>query len=213
MARLPSKGSVTSIDHGKHRDRVLAARNRLIEQHVVMVPPIAKRIHQALPPSFDIEDLICTGNLALLRAATVYRPKKHGGCPFSAFARHRIRGAIIDSIRRRHYIENTRPSIDGMVPEGRPLNSYVREGVTTPVSRPIPVAKHQPDLDADLDRTRLLKRLELAVTQLTEDQRELLDVYYAEETDRLKRAHFRRRKQVVEMHAAILEILRSELAS
>jgi len=209
MARS-RKRSVVSIDQAGRRARVLARRDRLVEQHLDLVPPIAKRVFRCLPPSFDLEDLIATGNLALTRAATVYKPERHGGCPFSAFARHRIRGAMLDSIRRRHYTENTRPSIDepavGLFGHHDEL-----EGIRTNTRSPGLIS--EPTIESDLDRADLLKRLETAVRQLTDEQKSILDHYYAEDCDRLKRAHWRRRKEVIQTHLDILAILRAELAS
>jgi RNA polymerase sigma factor (sigma-70 family) len=103
---------VVSIDSGGYRARFLAKRDALVEAHLHLVPPIAQRIHRGLPPSFDLDDLLATGYLALIHIATRYRPRVHGGTPFSAFARPRIRGEILNSFRRRRYDENTRPPLD-----------------------------------------------------------------------------------------------------
>ena len=51
----------------------------------------------------DQEDLVADGNLGLAKAARKYDPSH--GVPFPAFARHYVRGAIIDTVRtlvRRH---------------------------------------------------------------------------------------------------------------
>lgn len=90
----------------------MAARNALVEANLYLVAPIAAFLHRKLPPSFELQDLLATGYLALLHIATRYRPREHGGAPFSAFARPRIRGAILDSVRRRHWEESTRPPLD-----------------------------------------------------------------------------------------------------
>ena len=72
-----------------------------------LVDPIARQIAAKLPPSFDIDDLIQTGRLGLLDAAVKYKPRAHNNTPFDAYARIRIRGEMIASIRRRHYTEAT----------------------------------------------------------------------------------------------------------
>ena len=46
----------------------------------------------------DQEDLVADGNLGLARAARRYDPSH--GVPFTAFARHFVRGAIVDTVRR-----------------------------------------------------------------------------------------------------------------
>jgi RNA polymerase sigma factor (sigma-70 family) len=191
MSRTP-----VSIDEGGRRARVLARRDRLVEAHLEIVPPIARRIHNSLPPSFDLEDLIATGNVALLHAATRYRPKEHNGTPFSAYARPCIRGAILDSVRRRHFTANTMPSIDDPHGDGRPISMRL-------------AAAPQDDLSHEL----MLQRLEGAVARLTRQQQAVLEQYYAEDGDRLKRAYWRRRRQIAEIHENIITLLRRELAS
>lgn len=113
---------VVCISRGDHhRARVLARRDALVEAHLHLVKQIAERVAQKLPPSFDIEDLEGVGQVALVNSATSYRPEAHAGAPFDAYARPRIHGAMIDSIRRSKYTENTRPSIDNApIPIDRP---------------------------------------------------------------------------------------------
>ncbi len=108
------KAKIVSIDSGAHRDRVLAARDALVTDHLHLVPPIARHIRQTLPPAFELDDLIAAGNLALVHAATRFRPRRYAGVPFAAFASSRVRCGIIDSIRRKNYEQTTRPPI----PEG-----------------------------------------------------------------------------------------------
>ncbi len=53
----------------------------------------------------DQEDLVADGYLGLAKAARKYDPSH--GVPFTAFARHYVRGAIVDTIRtlvRRHHL-------------------------------------------------------------------------------------------------------------
>jgi RNA polymerase sigma factor (sigma-70 family) len=83
------------------------ARNLLVETHLKLVPPIARGVHRSLPPSFELDDLIGEGNVGLMHAAARYEPKAHGGTPFSAYAKQRIHGAIVDSVRRKAWLENT----------------------------------------------------------------------------------------------------------
>ena len=92
---------VVEISFGDHRERVRAKRDALVAENLSLVPPIARRLAKTLPPSFEVDDLVQTGNIGLLRAATRFHPQT--GNPFPAFARPIIRGAILDSVRRRHY--------------------------------------------------------------------------------------------------------------
>lgn len=88
-------------------------RNELVEAHLSLIEPIARRLARTLPRTFALEDLIGAGRVGLLEAARRYSPADHGGAPFSAYARPRIRGAILDSVRRGAFIEATRVSASG----------------------------------------------------------------------------------------------------
>jgi RNA polymerase sigma factor (sigma-70 family) len=111
---LSAPTNVVSISSGGHRTRVLKRRDRLVLDHLKMAEGIARLVALKLPPSFELDDLIGVANVALIMAATRYRPGAHGGTPFSAYARLVVRGAILDSVRGPKYVENTRPGIDGM---------------------------------------------------------------------------------------------------
>ena len=74
-----------------------AERERVILQELPRVRYIAKRIHARLPRSVALEDLIHTGVLGLIEAVNHYDPGKH--IDLGAYAKHRIRGAILDSLR------------------------------------------------------------------------------------------------------------------
>lgn len=87
-------------------------RSELVEAHLHLIEPIARRLLRSVPRSIALEDLVGAGRLGLVEAARSYRPAEHGGAPFSAFARPRIRGAMIDSIKRAAYREAKRPSVE-----------------------------------------------------------------------------------------------------
>jgi RNA polymerase sigma factor (sigma-70 family) len=102
----------TPITAGNHRPKLLAERDALVEKHVDLVPPIARAVQRLCPASFELDDLISEGYVGLIHAAVRYRPREHNGTPFSAFARLRIHGAIVDSVRRRCWTENTHFPLD-----------------------------------------------------------------------------------------------------
>lgn len=160
---VPRPPPVVSIDSGGHRDRVLARRDELVKENLSLVPPIARRIALALPPCFDVDDLVAVGNLALIHAATRYRPLEHGGAPFSAFARPRIKGEILNSVTRRNWEESTRPPIDD-APE------------------PIEPAC----IEIDTDRRLLRERVAEAIGRLPAHQKAVIAAYYAETLPRAR---------------------------
>lgn len=168
--RPPTGTTPVSIDAGGHRANVRSRRNELAEAHLYMVAPIARGIHKTLPPSFELDDLISTGYLGLLHAATQWLPGRHGGTPFHAFAQSRIRGAILDSVRRRHYREATHEEIptNMQVPFADPF-----------AERTIAEATEQSQRQKDRF-SRPKNPLTVAIQRLTSRERAVLGVYYAE---------------------------------
>ena len=72
-------------------------RDRLVMEHVGLVKTLAQRLAQRLPSQVEISDLISVGVLGLIDAAARYKPTL--GVPFDAFARRRVQGAMLDSLR------------------------------------------------------------------------------------------------------------------
>jgi RNA polymerase sigma factor for flagellar operon FliA len=74
-----------------------AERERLLIEQLPQVKYIAKRIHDRLPPHVLLEDLIHAGILGLIEAMQRFDPARH--VDLKAFAKYRIHGAILDSLR------------------------------------------------------------------------------------------------------------------
>jgi len=70
---------------------------RLLVEQLPQVKYIAKRIHDRLPPHVLLEDLIHAGILGLIEAIQRYDPARH--VELKSYAKHRIHGAILDSLR------------------------------------------------------------------------------------------------------------------
>jgi RNA polymerase sigma factor for flagellar operon FliA len=73
-------------------------RDRVVMEHLPLVKAIAVRVHESLPVHVELDDLVHAGILGLFDAATKYDPDKK--VVFSAYAKHRIKGAILDSLRQ-----------------------------------------------------------------------------------------------------------------
>ena len=58
---------------------------------------IARRIHDRLPASVELEDLISAGTIGLLDAIEKFDPAQ--GVQFKTYAHFRVKGAILDSLR------------------------------------------------------------------------------------------------------------------
>ena len=72
-------------------------RDSLIMEHLPQVRIIARRIHERLPGSVSIDDLISTGTLGLIAAIDNYDPAQN--VKLKTYAEYRIRGAILDGLR------------------------------------------------------------------------------------------------------------------
>jgi len=74
-----------------------AERERLLVEQLPQVKYIAKRIHDRLPPHVLLEDMVHAGILGLIEAVQRYDPARH--VELKSYAKHRIHGAILDSLR------------------------------------------------------------------------------------------------------------------
>src|SRR6266850_4218348 len=73
-------------------------RDRIVLDHLPLVKAIAVRVHENLPVHVDLDDLVHAGVLGLFDAASKYDPNKK--VIFHSYAKHRIKGAILDSLRQ-----------------------------------------------------------------------------------------------------------------
>ena len=73
-------------------------RDQIVLDHLPLVKAIAIRIHENLPVHVDLDDLIHAGVLGLFDAVTKYDDAKN--VAFHSYAKHRIKGAILDSLRQ-----------------------------------------------------------------------------------------------------------------
>ena len=71
---------------------------QLVQQHAALVKRIAYHLMSRLPPSVQVEDLIQAGMIGLLEASKNYDAAL--GASFETYAGIRIRGAMLDEIRK-----------------------------------------------------------------------------------------------------------------
>lgn len=72
-------------------------REQLILDHLPQVRLIARRIHERLPGSVSLDDLVSTGIVGLIAAIDHFDPKMN--VKLKTYAEYKIRGAILDSLR------------------------------------------------------------------------------------------------------------------
>lgn len=87
---MKSYASAARVSQNSHED--------LIVQHVGLVKRIAQHLAARLPSSVDIDDLMQSGMVGLLEAAGNFDAGR--GASFETFAGIRIRGAMLDDIRK-----------------------------------------------------------------------------------------------------------------
>jgi RNA polymerase sigma factor for flagellar operon FliA len=77
----------------------VVVRNRLVERHLALVHHFARRMEPRTGGAVERADLVSAGVMGLMDAVSVFDPER--GYRFSTFAATRIRGAMLDEVRRR----------------------------------------------------------------------------------------------------------------
>ncbi len=80
------------------RSQVSTERNRLIAEHLEIARRISMRMARRCPDWIAREDIVAAGLLGLTEAAERYDATRNE--PFLSFAEKRIRGAVLDELRR-----------------------------------------------------------------------------------------------------------------
>lgn len=117
----------------------------LVREHLGLVHHVARRLATSLAGELDVDELVSAGSVGLLQAATAFDPSR--GLSFSTFAVPRIRGAILDELRRQDHASRSvrrkarelAAARDAAAAElgRRPTDAEVAErlGITAPVVR------------------------------------------------------------------------------
>ncbi len=98
-------GSPQSLWHRYQAPNDSSPEEELVIQHLPLVKTIVGRLAMTLPPSVNIEDLQSAGAIGLLHAIRNYDPSN--GASFETYARFRIRGAVMDELRRCDWASRT----------------------------------------------------------------------------------------------------------
>ena len=85
----------------KNNELSTQSATALIEQHAPLVKRIAYHLIAKLPHTIDVDDLIQEGMIGLLNASHNYSSEH--GASFDTYAGIRIRGAMLDEIRRNNW--------------------------------------------------------------------------------------------------------------
>ena len=167
----------------------MPAVNAFITQHEKMVHGLAARLRRELSLHGELDDLVAFGFGGLLEARQRFDPAR--GVRFQTFAYHRVRGAMLDGVRKMAYLprrahERLRESAE-TPPTARPtaaptpldkVFARVSAGLTTagPLHGSLGDESPEQELLKDESITRLLG----ALAGLSDRQRKLVRGYYFE---------------------------------
>ncbi|MEI8040407.1 MAG: FliA/WhiG family RNA polymerase sigma factor [Verrucomicrobiota bacterium] len=85
-----------------HQTGDAGVENALVEQYLPLVRAVVGRIAMTLPAHVSADDLNSAGLVGLLQAVRNFSAS--GGASFETFARFRIRGAVLDELRRLDWV-------------------------------------------------------------------------------------------------------------
>jgi RNA polymerase sigma factor for flagellar operon FliA len=92
----PSSATAWRVYQGAQSEKI--DEKELIERYLPLVRNVVDRIKLNLPPHVDVDDLYSVGVTGLIAAVRKYDPEQ--GHTFAGYATTRIRGAILDELRR-----------------------------------------------------------------------------------------------------------------
>ncbi|RMH04340.1 MAG: sigma-70 family RNA polymerase sigma factor [Planctomycetota bacterium] len=133
---------------------------------------VVNRIRPRLPVSVSDEELHSAGMVGLMVAARSYDPSR--GAEFKTYAYHRIRGAILDELRRIDFLPRSQ------------RDRARREGVEAPAFVAIPTDEDGQEslvsdpVEAALENEELLAELRRQILLLPEKMRVVMTLYYSE---------------------------------
>ena len=88
-----------------HKRATTKIENALVEQYLPLVATVLGRLAMNLPDHVDQDDLRSAGLMGLLQAMRNFDPKS--GTSFETYARVRIRGSMLDELRRMDWVPRT----------------------------------------------------------------------------------------------------------
>jgi RNA polymerase sigma factor for flagellar operon FliA len=88
-----------------HKRADTDSENALVEKYLSLVSSIVARLAMTLPDHVDQDDLYSSGLVGLLQALRNYDPTC--GASFETYARTRVRGAMLDELRKMDWVPRT----------------------------------------------------------------------------------------------------------
>jgi RNA polymerase sigma factor for flagellar operon FliA len=79
-----------------------AARDAILRENLSLVHHVARQLSRSLAVEADFDELVSAGTIGLMTAVTAFDARR--GLAFSTFAVPRIRGSILDELRRQDHV-------------------------------------------------------------------------------------------------------------
>lgn len=92
-----SKNRETSSTSDADKLEQLSLRNKEVERYIPLIQKVVGRLMLRFPPLVEEQDMVAVGVLGLIDALERYQP---GALSFQQYAEIRIRGAVLDELRR-----------------------------------------------------------------------------------------------------------------
>jgi RNA polymerase sigma factor for flagellar operon FliA len=168
------------------------ACNQLVLAHVGLVKALAARLAQRVPSHIELNELVSVGMMGLVEAARRFEPAL--GVPFDAFARRRVHGAMVDSLRGMDWaprsVRRMRRDVDSTIAKVR--HHINREPTDLEIASALSVTEK--DYRRMLDQIRAVDLAAIRQLESGPDEQSLLDVAFDPEDGphvRLERAEMR----------------------
>lgn len=104
-ARMDARRTAQDLWKRYHQQADTHTENDLVLQYLPLVGSILNRLAMTLPEHVDQDDLQSAGLVGLLQAVRNYDPSNKNS--FETYARVRIRGAMLDELRRMDWVPRT----------------------------------------------------------------------------------------------------------
>ena len=225
--------AIANYQNASHQDDAATLR-----RYGGIVDRLARRfvLRTGLPSMYD--DLWAAGSLGLIEAARRYDGAK--GASFETFVEHRIRGAMLDELRRLdHLPRRLRSRTDEVAKARRKLSTALGRDATleevaaelgmdieeasgmealleapVPLERALPFLTTEENRDDPILRAEAVRKLAEAIDELPERLRILLSLHYVEDLTyrEIGRLLEVSEPRICQLHAEALAKLRTALA-
>ncbi len=212
---------------------------QLIRRHAAMLERCARRLSQKMGNGSSYDDLWSVGALGLLEAARRYDPARD--IRFESFAEHRVKGAMLDELRRMdHLPRRLRAKVEGVSKAKREAGKQLgREATQDEVAKEVglgleevaelelllqppieltpelPLASHAPTQDEIALKKERAAVLAVNISQLSERLQLVLSLVYVEELTYKEVAQLLKisEPRISQLHTEALKKLRAAMSN